>query len=64
MCTLSDHFDYKLYVFLTDGNILPTISQNMAKICPFLENKTDIFPSYLPVSDISLAMGKCTWQGL
>lgn len=27
----------------------------MAKICPFLESKTDIFSCYLPVSDINLA---------
>lgn len=30
----------------------------MAKICPFLESKTDIFSCYLPVSDINLAEKK------
>lgn len=30
----------------------------MAKICPFLESKADIFSRYLPVSDINLAIEK------
>lgn len=35
----------------------------MAKICPFLESKTDIFSCYLPVSDINLATEKSIWLG-
>lgn len=62
MHTISGHFDSKLYKFPTDGNMLPTISKHMAKICLFLQNKTDIFSSYLPKSDTSLAQCKRTWQ--
>ena len=62
MRTISGHFDSEWYQFPTDGNMLPTISKHMAKICLFLQNKTDIFSSYLPKSDTSLAQCKCTWQ--
>lgn len=48
----------KLYPVLTDGKTLPTIRQHMAKICPFLESKADIFSCYLPVSDMNLAIEK------
>lgn len=64
MCTISDHSVWKLYLILTDGKALPTIRQHMAKICPFLESKADIFSSYLPVSDINLAIEKSIWHGL
>lgn len=56
MCTISDHSVWKWYLLITDGTTLPTIRQHMAKICPFLESKADIFSSYLPVSDINLAI--------
>lgn len=36
----------------------------MAKICPFLESKADIFSCYLPVSDINLAIEKSIWHSL
>lgn len=61
MCTISDHSVWKLYLLLTDGKTMPTIRQHMAKICLFLENKADIFSSYLPVSDINLATEKSIW---
>lgn len=31
------------------------LDERMAKIRPFLESEADVFPSYLPVSDIHLA---------
>lgn len=31
------------------------LDEHMAKICPFVESEADVFPSYLPVSDIHLA---------
>lgn len=58
MCSISDWAHWKFYLLLTDGRTLPTITQHMAKICPFLESKAGIFSSYLPVSDINLAMGE------
>lgn len=64
MRTISDRSDWKLYLLLTDGKTLPTIRQHMAKICPFLESKPDIFPSYLPVSDINLAIEESIWHSL
>lgn len=37
------------------GKRWPQLDEHMAKICPFLESEADVFPSYLPVSDIHLA---------
>lgn len=34
----------------------------MAKICPSLESKADIFFSYLPKSDINLAAEESVWH--
>lgn len=56
MCSISDRAHWKFYLLLTDGRMLPTITQHMAKICSFLESKAGIFSSYLPASDINLAM--------
>lgn len=57
MC-ISDWAHRKFYLLMTDGRTLPTITQHMAKICSFLESKSGIFSSYLPASDINLAMGE------
>lgn len=43
MCSISDRAHWKFYLFLTDGRTLPTITQHMAKICPFLESKDGTF---------------------